>query len=65
MKILREGKMKKPVTFECAACECEFIAGEGEYKYMYNPFSGIMTCESQCPNCKRVVLYLEKENYLD
>lgn len=37
MKILREGKMTNPVTFECGVCECKFIAGQEEYKYRYIP----------------------------
>lgn len=54
MKILREGKMIKPVTFECDICECEFIAEQGEYKYAYIPWEWqIYECE--CPYCKNLV----------
>lgn len=55
MKILREGRMIKPVTFECDVCECEFIAGQGEYKYRYRPWDGTKIYECECPNCKSLV----------
>ena len=55
MKILREGKMIRPVTFECAACECEFIAGQGEYKYVYQLWDEWEIYECECPYCKRLV----------
>lgn len=60
MKILREGKMINPITFECDACECEFIAGQGEYKYVYIPWdwNGWEIYQCECPYCKKLV---EKE----
>jgi len=39
MKILREGKMIKPVTFEYGVCKCKFLAGQEEYKYRYIPLN--------------------------
>lgn len=55
MKILREGKMKEPVTFECDVCECKFIAGQGEYKYMYIPWDEWEIYQCECPYCKSLV----------
>ena len=55
MKILREGRMIKPVTFECGACGCKFIAGQGEYKYTYIPWDMRKIYECECPYCKRLV----------
>lgn len=56
MKILREGKMIKPVTFEYGVCKCKFIARQGEYKYRYIPLNRqqIYRCE-WCPYCKSLV----------
>lgn len=55
MKILREGRMIKPVTFECGACECKFIAGQGEYKYIDMTLNEQQIFECQCPYCKNLV----------
>ena len=55
MKILREGKMKKPITFECDVCECKFIAGYGEYKCVYASWDEQEFYECECPYCKRLV----------
>jgi hypothetical protein len=55
MKVLREGKMISPITFECGACECKFIAGQGEYKHKYIPFDEWEIYECECPYCKSLV----------
>ena len=55
MKILREGKMIKPVTFECGVCGCKFIAEQGEYEYRYIPRDMRKIYECECPYCKNLV----------
>lgn len=55
MKILREGEMINPITFECGACGCKFVAGQGEYKHMYIPFDERQIYECECPYCKSLV----------
>ena len=55
MKILREGKIINPITFECGACGCKFIAGQGEYKHMYIPWDEWEIYQCECPYCKSLV----------
>ena len=55
MKILWEGKIKKPVTFECDVCGCKFIAGQGEYKYKYRYWDETEVYECECPYCKSLI----------
>lgn len=55
MKILREGRMIKPVIFKCDICECTFIARWGEYKYRYKFWDRIKIYECMCPNCRSLI----------
>lgn len=31
MKIIKEGNLKHPITFNCTKCGCQFIAEDDEY----------------------------------
>jgi len=50
MKILKEGKKFKPITFVCGFCKTEFEAEIGEYYPKASSLHIYLICE--CPNCK-------------
>lgn len=61
MKIIKEGKLKHPITFECLKCECEFIAEEGEYNTYDSSLKPMFPYDNKyavanCPCCKNAVV---------
>ena len=50
MKIIKEGKLKHPITFECPKCGCQFIEEDAEYTTHDNKYA-----EVNCPCCGYVI----------
>lgn len=60
MKIIKEGNLKHPITFECPKCGCQFIAEDDEYT-THDPSLNPITpydnkyAKVNCPCCGYVI----------
>lgn len=55
MKIIKEGSLKQPITFNCTKCGCQFIAEGDEYIIQESMFSDNKFAFVNCPYCGYVV----------